>query len=124
MFIVLISFFIFSIFTGCTQEETMTIEERIRAFVSDLNKSNRDSLKEHFHYTQIARNLMNDAYWAPFVQEGGSYTVLSITETGSNTRSVRIDGGISQGSYYTFNMKKDGDDWMIYSISGTPSVPY
>jgi hypothetical protein len=54
----------------------------------------------------------------------GLITVLSITETGSNTRSVRIGGGVSQGSYYTFNMKKDGDDWMIYSISGTPSVPY
>lgn len=114
-----------SMLTGCMQEEGMSIDERISAFVSDLNKSDRNDLKDHFHYTQVLKNGFDNTYWdLKFSQELGSYSLVSITEVSSNVSSAVIKGGVAlTGSTYVFNMKKDGEDWMIYSISGTPNVP-
>ena len=111
--------------TGCAEEDTMSINDRIREFVSDLNLSNRDGIKEHLHSDCSVSNSANEAYWeSKFTKTPPSYSVGSITETGSKTRNVVINGGVALGNTFSFTMKEeDSDDWYILSISGAVNVP-
>ena len=126
LFIVIILLVLLSsIFTGCAVGG-MGINDRIREFVSDLNKTNRDSIKEHLHSDCSVSNSANEEYWDEKFDNDGvqNYSVGSITETGSKTRAVKILGGMYDADTFTFTMKEeDEDDWYILSISGPVSVP-
>lgn len=111
----------FSMLTGCTEEETMSINDRIREFVTDLNKLNRDSVfKDHFHPDASSYDGDDAVADDNFPNDGGEiYAVISITETSTTTRAVVITDG-SGTNACVFTMKEDGeDDWYIWSITGT-----
>ena len=118
--------FIF-LMTGCKEEDSgMSIEERIKAFVSDLNDSNRDGIfKEHFHPDSNSIGGSESTVHASF-PNGATYVQTSITGSGSS-RAVYIDSSDnSVDASYTFNMKEDGeDDWYILSVydGGTAVFP-
>ena len=114
--------------TGCTEEDSgMSIDDRIKAFVSDLNDLNRAGIfKENFHPDSTSY-VTGDAgtIEGAFAADGQDYFTTSISGSGSS-RTVVIDGDqashLDYGSY-TFNMKEeDDDDWLILSISDSGGV--
>jgi hypothetical protein len=119
LFIVIISLVLLaSFFTGC-KEEGMSIDDRIKEFVGDLNDSNRNGIfKDHFHSDSTSYDgdaaLAEDNF--PLLG-GASYSLISITGSGS-TRTVVINNGTSNATH-TFTMQEeDEDDWYILSITG------
>ena len=108
--------------TGCEEDSGMSIEDRIKAFVSDLNDSSRNGIfKEHFHPDSTSYTNGSEATIEPvFPNDGGeTYTQTSISGSGSS-RTVYIDctGDDGVDGNYTFTMKEDGeDDWYILSIN-------
>ena len=95
------------LFTGCTEEDSgLSIEERIKAFVSDLNDSNRDGIfKEHFHPDSNSYSGDESDVHAAF-PNGATYIQTSITGSGSS-RSVYIDSSDnSVDASYTFKHER------------------
>ena len=113
--ILLTTFFLLLFMTGCEDDSGMSIDDRIEAFVSDLNNSNRDGIfKEHFHSSSSSYSNGDEDAIAVSFPNGTGYTVESNTGTGS-TRTVTI-----KSDPYTFTMQEDGeDDWYIKSITGS-----
>ncbi len=107
------------VLNSCKEDTSMTIDERIKAFASGLNDSVRNDLKEHFH-SDSNPSTFNEAYWeTKFPNDGGQvYSRGTITNTGSNTRDVKITGGTyDSGDTFSFTMKEeDEDDWYILRI--------
>ncbi len=106
---------IFSIFTGCKDNSGLSIEDRIKQFVSDLNKSDRSSIyKDNFSSSSPFYNGSESTLSQAF-PKGPSYSVSSISGSGS-TRTVKING--ASPDTWTFSMKDEGeDDWYIYSYN-------
>ncbi len=104
--------------SGCAQEDTMSIDDRIKEFVKDLNDSNRDGIfKDHFHPDSAAYDGNEDTVDISF-PNGELYITVSITKVSSSTRTVIIGGDDTRTCLFT--MKEDGtDDWYIWSITGT-----
>ena len=106
---------------GC-KEEGMSIDDRINAFVSDLNDSTRNGIfKEHFHSDSEVYSTGSEGTIEPVFPNDSSesYSQTSISGSGSS-RSVYIDcaGDDSVDGTYTFSMKEeDEDDWYILSIN-------
>ena len=125
VFIILTIFSLVFIITGCKEETGMSIDERIKAFVSELNDSNRDGLKEHLHNDCPIVNTANEGHWNSFFDtSSGSFSLGSISDAGSSKRNVIINStdGSTTGDNYQFTMKEeDEDDWYILSIIETVS---
>ena len=113
--ILLAAVFLLLFITGCAEDSGMSIDDRIEAFVSDLNDSNRDGIfKEHFHSSSSSYSNGDEEAIVASFPNGTGYTVESNTGTGS-TRTVTI-----KSDPYTFTMEEDGDDdWYIKSITGS-----
>ncbi|MCL2294044.1 MAG: hypothetical protein FWC36_04175 [Spirochaetes bacterium] len=105
------------LFTGCQEDKGLSIDDRIRAFVQDLN-SDSDNIRNNFHPSSAFRNSTRATFagtW-PFPGPGGPYSVGSISGSGSS-RSVNIIGCIA--GQWPFNMREDGrNNWYIDSIGG------
>jgi hypothetical protein len=102
------------LFTGCQEESGLTIEERIREFVSDLNGPvPRNSIREHFHPSSAHRNISEQTLAIAF-PSNRNYFVISILGSGSS-RTVRI--GSATPESWTFAMREDGKNgWYISSF--------
>ena len=113
--------------SGC-KEDTVGINERIEMFVSELNDTTRNSLKDHFHSDNTA-STGSESYWdTKFNNNSGqSYSLGSISSTGATTRNVKIIGGIFDATdTFNFTMKEESeDDWYILDIDldGSDFVP-
>ncbi len=114
---------LFITISGCKDDDGMSKDSRIEAFVSDLNDSNRDGIfKKHFHsdstsYSTGDESTVNAVF--PNVSGGYSYSADSISGSGS-TKTVVIDGGGDGGADGTFTFamdEEDSDDWYIKSIN-------
>ena len=110
--------------SGCKDDEGMSKDSRIEAFVSDLNDSSRNGIfKEHFHSDAASYSGDEGTVAAVFpnVGDGYSYSVTSISGSG-DTKTVVIGGsGATSTPYgsYTFSMEEeDSDDWYIRSLTG------
>ena len=109
----LVLFILIFVFTGC-QEKGLSIEERIEAFIKDLNGT-RLNLKEHFS-SSGAFAAANGTVLNSLLPSGHSYGKDSISGSGS-TRSVVIKKDGSNLAPFNFKMKEDKkDDWYIESI--------
>lgn len=120
--VVFVIMMVFSL-AGCKEDATMSKDDRIEEFVSDLNKSNRDGIfKDHFHsdstsYANGDEDSVDPVF--PNVSGGYSYKVVSITGDNPKTVAITCSGdGVADGNY-TFTMKEeDADDWYILKIIG------
>jgi len=103
---------------GCKEDATMSIDDRIKEFVKDLNGSSRDGIfKDHFHPDSDSYDGSDALVLEPQLPKGDIYITASITKLSSTTRTVLIGGSDTYTCLFT--MKEDGaDDWYIWSISG------
>ena len=120
IFMLLTGVYLLVFLTGCAEEDSgMSIDERIEEFVSELNDTTRNSLKDHFH-SDCAASSSSEAYWeTKFANDSGqTYSQGAITSTGSTTRDVKIIGGLYDATdTFSFTMKEeDEDDWYILDI--------
>ena len=111
---------ILSVFTGCQKETGLSIEERIRAFVKDLNGP-RLNIRDHFHNSSSFSNINNAVILTTFPL-GSTYGVKSISTVSSlssSTRSVDITkSGSGDINGVIFVMREEGkDDWYINNIT-------
>ncbi len=116
--------------TGCTEEDSgMSIEDRIDAFVSDLNGSSSTRagiFKEHFHPDSYSYTGSEGTIDSAFETAGQNYSITSISGSGSS-RTVVIDGDSVSTDYgsYTFDMREeDDDDWLIFSVYDNDNTIY
>ncbi|MCL2705633.1 MAG: hypothetical protein FWE72_05440 [Spirochaetaceae bacterium] len=103
-----------SIFTGCQDDGGLTADERIKQFVSDLNKDRNKAYKDNCA-TGSPLQIMGNKDYAD--NSFGTASNLSVSSTsGPNTSKTVI---ISNSKYvtYIFTMKNEGkdgkDDWYI-----------
>ena len=115
--VLIIFVLILSVFTGCQKETGLSIDERIRAFVKDLNGP-RLNIRDHFHSSSSFSNINNAVILTTF-PFGSTYGVISISTVSSSTRSVNISKtGSGDINGVIFVMREEGkDDWYIESIA-------
>ena len=117
---------IIPVFTGCQEETGLTKEERIEAFVKDLNNPLRSGIyKKHFNTTSTLHNLpdLTSITLFPVAVQPQLYSVESIKSTLlSSILTVIIKGPFDSSTKetFTFTMKNEGntgkDDWYIFLI--------
>ncbi len=105
--------------------DTMAQDERIAAFMSDLNAGDLGSLHTHIHPDNSVRNQRKDpSTWTMF-SGTDSFSYSNYTELSST--SVRVDitstDPTFDGEKWTFTMKEDTKDlWYINRLISTGSV--
>ena len=120
--LLIIFVFIIPVFTGCQDETGLTKEERVKAFVKDLNNPLRsDIYKKHFAHSSpsygwgLAESILS---FPPSL----NYSVASISSIGP-ILTVTITG--ASPAKWTFTMvneskDKKGDDWYIFTYTPFP----
>ncbi|MFP4152466.1 MAG: hypothetical protein ACLFSV_06440 [Alkalispirochaeta sp.] len=106
------------LFTGCPQPEdddSVSIPERINAFIADANAGNYSSMYTHTHPTADKYNASKDGnFWSDDFDDSdhqlGTLNISGTVVTASITSSVTY----SSDDSIRFTMLEDGSDvWMI-----------
>ena len=107
-------------FAGCSLFGTK-IDERIDSFISDLN-NDRANAYTNFHSgkTTDYNVIKPEGYWttAGFPVGTPAYSISGLDDSDSDYVTASITGPAAFGGPkpITFNMAKDGFDWMIDNI--------
>lgn len=106
--------------SGCqaSTTETMSVSERMNAFIDDINAENWSELKDHTSKTSTMYSLADDDFWETYFFADSPWEV-----TATGTTSVATGEG---GTAYTFTLvESDTDYFVIETISyGTTEIFY
>ena len=106
--------------TGCEEEESSKLEDRVQAFIDDLYNDNWSSLYTHFSATETDdyASLQDPAYWSlndPW--QYGNHVVNSMSTSGSTvSASISWNSGTPQTQTWTFRMVEEGSTWKIEEL--------
>jgi hypothetical protein len=119
--VLLLALVLMGVFFSCELIEGVTIEDRIKDFMADVNGGRYSNLYTHFHPTQtVAYNQIKDAsYWNTpgLFPSGETYTLGIVVPLGETvTTTISSNGGLYSGDSIIFSMAKDGDDYKIKSL--------
>ena len=129
LFVLLIILVVALSFESCSLFGTK-IDERIDAFIDDLNNSDRSNVYTNFHPDKTADyNAIKDPsttwdIWFPVADIPYSISNLDDSDSDSVTAVISSSGTFGP-SNATFKMAKDGFDWMIeeLTVQGLTPVP-
>jgi hypothetical protein len=117
-------------FVGC-KPASVSVEDRIALFLSDINNANWSSIYLNFHptltqdYPEISNNTYPD-WTALFPTEYSPYSIIGLNTsdprnvTGSMTASNAAWGGPQA---VVFRMAQYGEDWMIEGMDLGLAIP-
>lgn len=109
------------VFVGCPvdEDDSVSIDERIDSFMSDVNAGRFGELQKHIHpdADQYQQSASADT-WSPSpFSSGQTYTLGTKTRT-DNTVTTTMTGGVFNEETTTFGMKEDGSKvWKIRSLT-------
>lgn len=111
--------------TGCPVEEddSVSMRDRVSRLETDLNQ-NYDNVYKNWHPDTTTRQAAAnpDTLESEFPSsESGSYAFSSVDiDNDARTGTALLNSDITYNDEgVSFEFKKDGDDWMILSLSGT-----
>jgi len=111
LIILILAFFVF---TACQEEGGLSIDDRIKEFVKDVNNNRNNACKNNFHPLSGFRNGDSNTVTTLGFPSGPTYSVGSISGSGKS-RTVVINGVAPITR--TFTMLEDGkDNWYIMTI--------
>ena len=119
-----------ALFFSCKVNEGTTIEDQISGFMTDVNAGSYTKLYSHFHPTETVAysQIKAESFWNTpgMFPSGETYTLGAVVPIGT-TVTTTLKSTVTYGSTgvaIIFSMSKDGEDYMIKSltIGGSPKV--
>ena len=126
LILIVILFLIF--LNSCEETDSVSKEERLEMFVSDINASRYNSMYEHFSEDHMQNDwgtvTSGATYWNAGTWLNAPFT-YSITSKTSNTITADFNPGSYTMKFYFVNVgDSDSEDWLIYrlDIGGTTEL--
>ncbi|ULQ60308.1 hypothetical protein K7I13_03085 [Brucepastera parasyntrophica] len=95
---------------GCNMNsDSVSVEERVKMFISDANAKSYSSLKAHTHPDAAQYNQANSSFWETRLE-----TALNLSYGSRSGDTVLVNGNSTS---FTFYLKEDDPDvYKIYKI--------